>query len=266
MSKKSALLLYQSLENVNMDKNYWEKYIKFHEMYWDGPASSQNVYYGREYEEYRLSLSNHLEVELEEIKDCLFTKHENGKYYLTPLTRDSNKYILEKENLIPPQWFLLFDNSEKKFFYSHAGDGAVQADGIYYDTDSSSSKKRLEKAQSIITKLKKEKISKELELFANDLEFGISELSFWLADLDDDSLLILNYAELNTIIHEFTLKNENSVQDLWILFNNLNEKKYEKAASDLKIYKHKWDEISKKASSSEEALIKEPEQEEESLQ
>ena len=174
--------------------------------------------------------------------------------------------FLEKENLIPPQWFLLFDNSEKKFFYSHAGDGAVQADGIYYDTDSSSSKKRLEKAQSIITKLKKEKISKELELFANDLEFGISELSFWLADLDDDSLLILNYAELNTIIHEFTLKNENSVQDLWILFNNLNEKKYEKAASDLKIYKQKWDEISKKASSSEEALIKEPEQEEESLQ
>ena len=84
--------------------------------------------------------------------------------------------------------------------------------------------------------------------------------------MDDDSLLILNYAELNTIIHEFTLKNENSVQDLWILFNNLNEKKYEKAASDLKIYKQKWDEISKKASSSEEALIKEPEQEEEILQ
>ena len=37
------------------------------------------------------------------------------------------------------------------------------------------------------------------------------------------------------------------------LFNNLNEKKYEKASSDLKIYKQKWDEISKKASSSEEA-------------
>jgi len=50
------------------------------------------------------------------------------------------------------------------------------------------------------------------------------------------------------------------------LTSDIDEKKYEKAASDLKIYKQKWDEISKKASSSEEALIKEPEQEEESLQ
>ena len=73
MPKKAALLLYHNLENINEDKSYWEKYIKFHELYWDGPASSQGVFYGREYEEYRESLSKYLEREISQIKDCLFT-------------------------------------------------------------------------------------------------------------------------------------------------------------------------------------------------
>ena len=143
MSKKAALLVYQNLNSIEEDNSYWEKYIKFHELYWDGPNASQNVFYGREYEEYRDSLSKYLEIEPEQIKDCLFTKHESGEYYLTPLGVDSDKYIQESENLIPPQWFFLFENAEKKFFYSHAGDGAIQPDGIYYNTDSASSKKRI---------------------------------------------------------------------------------------------------------------------------
>ncbi|MEE2975654.1 MAG: hypothetical protein VX343_04305 [Thermodesulfobacteriota bacterium] len=264
MSRKSALLLYQSLEKIDSNKDYWEKYIKFHEMYWDGPASTQNVYYGREYEEYRISLSNHLEMEAEDIKDCLFTKHENGRYYLTPLGDDSNKYILESENIIPPQWFFLFANEEKKFFYSHAGDGAVQADGIYYVTDSASSKKRLNEVQLILTEMEKSEPPKAIEIFSKDLEFGISELNFWLSNFDEDSMLILNYAELNTIIHEFTLKNENSVQDLWFLIKNLEKKKYNEASSDLKIFKQKWSEIGEKSSTSGEPIIKN--EEEESIQ
>ena len=97
------------------------------------------------------------------------------------------------------------------------------------------------------------------------MEFGISELNFWLSNFDEDSMLILNYAELNTIIHEFTLKNENSVQDLWFLIKNLEKKKYNEASSDLKIFKQKWSEIGEKSSTSGEPIIKN-EEEEESIQ
>ena len=60
MSKKSALMVYQNLKNITEEKEYWDKYIKFHELYWDGPNASQNVFYGNEYEEYRSSLSKYL--------------------------------------------------------------------------------------------------------------------------------------------------------------------------------------------------------------
>ena len=43
MSKKAALLVYENLNSIEEDNNYWEKYIKFHELYWDGPNASQNV-------------------------------------------------------------------------------------------------------------------------------------------------------------------------------------------------------------------------------
>ena len=31
MSKKSALMVYQNLKNITEEKEYWDKYIKFHE-------------------------------------------------------------------------------------------------------------------------------------------------------------------------------------------------------------------------------------------
>ena len=53
-------MVYQNLKNITEEKEYWDKYIKFHELYWDGPNASQNVFYGNEYEEYRSSLSKYL--------------------------------------------------------------------------------------------------------------------------------------------------------------------------------------------------------------
>ena len=246
MSKKAALLVYQNLNSIEEDNSYWEKYIKFHELYWDGPNASQNVFYGREYEEYRDSLSKYLEIEPELIKDCLFTKHENGEYYLTPLGVDSDKYIQESDNLIPPQWFFLFEDSEKKFFYSHAGDGAIQPDGIYYNTDSAGSKKRIRGLIESFSKIKDQDIPKELDFFLKDLQFGLSEVLLWISKFADDSMLVLNYAELTSVIHEFTLKNENSVKDLWLISELISEGRYDEASSDLRIYKQKWDEISSK--------------------
>tara|TARA_B100001996_G_scaffold382902_1_gene376212 strand:- start:2137 stop:2934 length:798 start_codon:yes stop_codon:yes gene_type:complete len=246
MSKKAALLVYENLNSIEEDNSYWEKYIKFHELYWDGPNASQNVFYGREYEEYRDSLSTYLEIEQEQIKDCLFTKHENGEYYLTPLGVDSDKYIQESDNLIPPQWFFLFDNSEKKFFYSHAGDGAVQPDGIYYNTDSANSKKRLEGIIESLSNVDQTQIPKELDFFIKELQFGLSEILLWISKFADDSMIVLNYAELTSVIHEFTLKNENSVEDLWAISKSICDGDYDKASSNLRIYKQKWEEISSK--------------------
>ena len=250
MSKKSALMVYQNLKNITEEKEYWDKYIKFHELYWDGPNASQNVFYGNEYEEYRSSLSKYLEVDPDNIKDCLFTKHESGEYYLTPLGIDSDKYIMESENSIPSHWFLLFENSEKKFFYSHAGEGAIQPDGIYYNTDCVLSKKRLNNAKSILEKQSNSDIPSEFELFTKELAFGLSEIYYWIEKFPDDSMIVLNYAEISSVIHEFTLKNENSVSDLWVIIDLISSNDYETANSNLKIYNQKWNEISRNCATS----------------
>ena len=261
MSKKAALLVYQNLNSIEEDNSYWEKYIKFHELYWDGPNASQNVFYGREYEEYRDSLSKYLEIEPEQIKDCLFTKHESGEYYLTPLGVDSDKYIQESENLIPPQWFFLFENAEKKFFYSHAGDGAIQPDGIYYNSDSASSKKRITDIIDSFSSLNSGEIPKDLDFFLKELQFGLSEILLWISKFADDSMIVLNYAELTSVIHEFTLKNENSVQDLWSISELICDGNYEQASSNLRIYKQKWDEISSKCGVEESSVQQTPSEE-----
>ena len=250
MSKKSALMVYQNLKNITEEKEYWDKYIKFHELYWDGPNASQNVFYGNEYEEYRSSLSKYLEVDPDNIKDCLFTKHESGEYYLTPLGVDSDKYIMESENSIPSHWFLLFENSEKKFFYSHAGEGAIQPDGIYYNTDCSLSKKRLNNVKSILENQSSNDIPNEFELFTKELAFGLSEIYYWIEKFPDDSMIVLNYAEISSVIHEFTLKNENSGSDLWAIIDLISSNDYDTANSNLKIYNQKWNEISRNCSTS----------------
>ena len=246
MPKKAALLLYHNLENINEDKSYWEKYIKFHELYWDGPASSQGVFYGREYEEYRESLSKYLEREISQIKDCLFTKHDNGKYYVSLLGGDSDKNILEHDNSIPTEWFLLFSGDEKRLSYSHAGDGAIHPDGIFYSTDSRSSKNRLEEIKMILENLDNDHVPKDLGAALKQIAFSTAEISFWISSLPDDSMLVLNYAELNRMIHQLTLKNENSVQDLWLFIKFVKEGDYDAARSCLKVYQQKWDEISEK--------------------
>ena len=59
-------------------------------------------------------------------------------------------------------------------------------------------------------------------------------------------MLVLNYAELNRMVHQLTLKNENSVQDLWLFIKLVKDGDYDAARSCLKVYQQKWDEISEK--------------------
>ena len=79
-----------------------------------------------------------------------------------------------------------------------------------------------------------------------ELSFGISEISIWILNFPEDNILVLNYAELNSVIHQFALKNENSVRDLWEFINLIGANKYDEAYTNLKIYKQKWNEISQK--------------------
>ena len=73
---------------------------------------------------------------------------------------------------------------------------------------------------------------------------------YWIEKFPDDSMIVLNYAEISSVIHEFTLKNENSVSDLWSIIDSMSKEDYESANSNLKIYKQKWDEISQNCMSS----------------
>ena len=79
----------------------------------------------------------------------------------------------------------------------------------------------------------------------------------WISKFADDSMIVLNYAELTSVIHEFTLKNENSVKDMWSIYNLCTKGDFAKASSDLKIYKQKWDEISQKCTLVEQPATKE---------
>ncbi|NSW96571.1 hypothetical protein CL637_003440, partial [bacterium] len=58
------------------------------------------------------------------------------------------------------------------------------------------------------------------------------------------------YAEISSVIHEFTLKNENSVSDLWAIIDLISNNDYDTANSNLKIYNQKWNEISRNCSTS----------------
>ena len=96
MSKKAALLVYQNLNSIEEDNSYWEKYIKFHELYWDGPNASQNVFYGREYEEYRDSLSKYLEIAVDAV--CAISPCPDNLKKNIPKNKKIIPLIKEKNN------------------------------------------------------------------------------------------------------------------------------------------------------------------------
>ena len=112
------------------------------------------------------------------------------------------------------------------------------------------SKKRLNNAKSILEKQSNSDIPSEFELFTKELAFGLSEIYYWIEKFPDDSMIVLNYAEISSVIHEFTLKNENSVSDLWIIIDLISSNDYETANSNLKIYNQKWNEISRNCATS----------------
>jgi len=243
----SSLIVYEPLDNFTQNRNYWVEYVTFYEQYWGGPTSPYGVWFGTEYENFRRALSNHLEIEEEKIEDCFSMKDKTGEYYIAPFSYGTSPHILNSENHIPFDWFLLFKDDEREYFYTPWGFG-----GINYDTKIKLAIERLIDAGEIINiTLKKQKENRfKLPMSEKliEIQSGIADIKAWLAGFDPRGYVVLNYGEICSFIHPYTMKNERSVSDLWQLIGFIKEGRFEEAQSVLGILTEKWDDIRRKAS------------------
>ena len=122
----SSIFIYEPIDSFRDKSYYWKEYIEFYEKYWGGPTSPFGVWFGNEYENFRNSLSSHLEMDMEEIEDCYFMKDSDGKYFVSPMYSKANSS--HSENIIPIDWFILFSEEEKKTLYTHWGFNAISYD------------------------------------------------------------------------------------------------------------------------------------------
>lgn len=49
----SVLMVYQPIESTREKERYWRSYVSYYEKYWDGPATPQSSWFGKEYDEFR---------------------------------------------------------------------------------------------------------------------------------------------------------------------------------------------------------------------
>ena len=121
-----CLQIYEKLEDIKKNKDYWSRYIDFYEDYWGGPPSPHGVWFGNEYPNFQESLSDRLSINKQDIKECLFIK-ENNEYYnsLSGPYENNKSYAFLVDNVVPIHWFFLFSKDQKKTFKSHYGFGSI---------------------------------------------------------------------------------------------------------------------------------------------
>jgi len=236
----SSILVYEPIDSFGDKSSYWKEYCEFYEQYWGGPTSPLGVWFGNEYEAFRNALSSHLDIEKKEIEDCYFMKDKDGKYYISPMFSKTNSS--HSENIIPLDWFLLFNEDERKSLYTHWGFNAV-----HYDTKIQIALDRIEEALQILSDCFENCEEGELtSLFANNLSVmsqGLSDLEIWLSGFDKSGFIVLNYGELCSFIHASTLKNEQSVGEMWEFLHLLRNGQLEDASTSLRALFHKWEGI-----------------------
>ncbi len=247
---KGIILVYEPISAIKGDKAYWESYISFYEKFWDHPSSPRSIWFGTEYEEFKASLSRFLGIDIDKIENCFFFKDENGSYYLSPLGKEKlNALVIE--NAIPESWFVPFDESERSFFYTHTGFGAITMDGIYYKTRLSSGLDRLKKAERIIGNFEERIKSSDSRLpFSENLsrlDRETKDLELWLSAFDKNSFLILNYGEICSHIHPQTFKNENTAKEIWEFLSLIEGEKFDEADLKIRLVRQKWKEIRDKS-------------------
>lgn len=242
----SVLMVYQPIESTREEESYWRSYVNFYEKYWDGPATPQSSWFGREYDEFRASLSRLLGLAKNEIRDCFFIKDDEEKYYIVPVGSEVNINIFSAENFIPFEWFLMFSKEEKHYFYTHTGFGAIQQDSIYYkglvkeaQGKLATSKKHIESALEKIPPGTNQELAETL----NELSMNITNLENWLSGFDPKSFIILNYGEISNHIEPESMKNEDSVSEIRDVLSLASEGAIDQAQSALTYLTAKWNEI-----------------------
>jgi len=238
----STLIVYEPLDSFGEQSEYWLEYSEFYEMYWCGPTSPFGVWFGNEYKNFRESLSKHMNLDDADIRDCFFLKKgEKGKkeYFIAPL--DNSKNVFSSDNSIPHEWFLMFDESQRKNFYTHWGFNTIHYEGSLHDA-----RKKLEEKREIISGLFSSGVDIPFVGYLNYLSGGIDNLKSWLDGFKMGGFIVLNYGEICTHIHISTLHNENSVEELSKFLKLLKERKIEEADSVLRLFFQKWEDITLK--------------------
>ena len=245
-------MVYENLESLGANTNYWKSYVEFYEKYWDAPANSKSSWWGVDYEEFRESLSSQLGLEKKDIKDCFFTKDKNNKYYICPIGMEVNLNIMACENFVPLEWFFLFESEQKAYFYTHTGFGAIHYDAIYYSSEIKKSIEKLNISESILCDLinnRKDELRKYPELGRlNYILEGIKNIQSWLKGFSSGGIIILNHGEICSFIEPDSMKNEDSVGALWQILEDLKSGRLNEAESELKLLDCKWADIASKAS------------------
>ena len=240
---KSTIIVYEPIEKFGRMSEYWGKYISFYEEYWGGPTSPYGVWFGDEYDDFQYKLSKFLDVD--EIQDCLFIKGSGGKYLISPLRSFKNKYMSHSDNHIPLQWFILFEDDERKFFYTHMGFGR-----IHYGTDLKQSLNRIDKADRIIedsiTRHRKATDQSAFLMKLKKIQSGLFELRTWLSEFDSHSYVVLDYGELCSFISPYTLNMDHTSKELWNMLSNLNRDNIEESRQILNSLLQKWETVKQK--------------------
>lgn len=239
---KSTLVVYEPVEMTDK-AYYWKEYAEFYEKYWGGPTSPFGVWFGNEYESFVQAMAAHLGIDKNEVEHCFFTKDDDGKYYIAPFRSKSNLFF--SENFIPLEWFVLFGAEDRQTLYTHWGFNA-----LYYNTRIGTAMERLDAAAAVVSESIKSGsgIGKEHGFDLETFLMSLRDLKSWLSGYDPSGFIVLNYGELCAMINPYSLERERSVEEAWAFIGQLREGKFDEAASSLKAFLQKWDDIRSTAS------------------
>lgn len=240
----STLVVYEPVE-MTEKAYYWKEYAEFYEKYWGGPTSPFGVWFGNEYESFVQAMAAHLGIDENEIEHCFFTKDDDGKYYIAPFRSQSNLFF--SENFIPLEWFILFGPEDRETLYTHWGFNA-----LYYDTHIRTAIERLDDAAAAVSESIKGGgsggIGKEYGFDLDTFLISLRDLKSWLSGYDPSGFIVLNYGEICAMINPYSLERERSVEEAWAFIGQLRESRFDEAASSLKAFLQRWDDIRSTAS------------------
>lgn len=232
------------MDSFRDKSSYWMEYAKFYENYWGGPTSPLGVWFGNDYKAFREALASHFDIDEREIEDCFFMKDERGEYFLAPSSSRAN--LLHTENVIPLDWFILFDEGERKSLSTHWGLNA-----IHYDTKIEEALGRIREAEGILERYSNIEDSGVMTALhpgnLENLQKGLADLRVWLSGFDPSGFIVLNYGDICSLIHPYTLDNERSVTEIGDILHLLDDGKSKEADSSMVILIRKWEEIRERA-------------------